>query len=105
MKQYCAEGNARVTVFASSANARTFDYQAGDIGYVPPTFGHYVENTGNTTMKYLEIFKTDIYEDISLNQWLALTPPEMVKAHLQLDDETISQLQKVKPVVVGPGEW
>jgi oxalate decarboxylase/phosphoglucose isomerase-like protein (cupin superfamily) len=38
-----------------------------------------VENTGNTTMKYLEIFKTDKYEDISLNQWLALTPPEMVK--------------------------
>ncbi|CAE6452476.1 unnamed protein product [Rhizoctonia solani] len=99
------EGNARVTVFASSGNARTFDYQAGDVGYVPPTFGHYVENTGNTTMKYLEIFKTDIYEDISLNQWLALTPPDMVKAHLQLDDETISQLQKVKPIVVGPGEW
>ncbi|QRW22657.1 oxalate decarboxylase [Rhizoctonia solani] len=99
------EGNARVTVFASSANARTFDYQAGDIGYVPPTFGHYVENIGNTTMRYLEIFKTNIYEDISLNQWLALTPPELVKAHLQLDDETISLLQKVKPIVVGPGEW
>lgn len=27
-----SEGNARITVFASSANARTFDYQAGDIG-------------------------------------------------------------------------
>ncbi|KAF8674929.1 Oxalate Decarboxylase [Rhizoctonia solani] len=99
------EGNARVTVFASSGNARTFDYQAGDVGYVPPSFGHYVENIGNTTLKYLEIFKTDVYQDISLNQWLALTPPDMVKAHLQLDDETISQLQKVKPVIVGPGEW
>ncbi|CAE6432149.1 unnamed protein product [Rhizoctonia solani] len=33
---YFLEGNARVTGFASSANARTFDYQAGDIGYVPP---------------------------------------------------------------------
>ncbi|KAH7344215.1 oxalate decarboxylase [Rhizoctonia solani] len=99
------QGNARITVFASSANARTFDYQAGDVGYIPPTFGHYVENTGNTTLKYLEIFNSNIYEDISLNQWLALTPPDMVKAHLQLSDETISQLQKVKPIVVGPGEW
>ncbi|KZT27426.1 Bicupin, oxalate decarboxylase/oxidase [Neolentinus lepideus HHB14362 ss-1] len=26
------EGNARVTLFAAEANARTFDYQAGDIG-------------------------------------------------------------------------
>ena len=32
-------GHGRVTVFASSSNARTFDYQAGDIGFVPSTFG------------------------------------------------------------------
>ncbi|KAG9092682.1 hypothetical protein FS749_015527 [Ceratobasidium sp. UAMH 11750] len=96
------EGNARITVFAASANARTFNYQAGDIGYVPPSFGHYVENIGNTTLKFLEIFNSDVYEDISLNQWLALTPPDMVKAHLQLSDDTISKLQKVKPIVVGP---
>ncbi|CAE7207976.1 unnamed protein product [Rhizoctonia solani] len=97
---YFIQGNARITVFAASANARTFDYQAG---YVPPSFGHYVENTGNTTLTFLEIFNSDKYEDISLNQWLALTPPDVVKAHLQLSDDTISKLQKVKPVVVGPG--
>ncbi|QRW25013.1 oxalate decarboxylase [Rhizoctonia solani] len=62
------------TVFAAQGNARTFNYQAGDIGYVPPSFGHYVENIGNTTLKFLEIFNSDKYEDISLNQWLALTP-------------------------------
>ncbi|KAB5591791.1 Oxalate decarboxylase [Ceratobasidium theobromae] len=100
---YFIEGNARITVFAAQANARTFDYQAGDIGYVPPSFGHYVENIGNTTLKFLEIFNADKYEDISLNQWLALTPPDMVKAHLGLSDDTISKLQKVKPIVVGPG--
>ncbi|CAE6434533.1 unnamed protein product [Rhizoctonia solani] len=100
---YFIEGEARITVFASEANARTFNYQAGDIGYVPPSFGHYVENIGNTTLKFLEIFSSDKYEDISLNQWLALTPPEMVKAHLQLSDDTISKLQKVKPIVVGSG--
>ncbi|KAG8739974.1 hypothetical protein FRC10_004941 [Ceratobasidium sp. 414] len=99
-----SEGNARITVFAASANARTFNYQAGDIGYVPPSFGHYVENIGNTTLRFLEIFNADKYEDISLNQWLALTPPAMVKAHLQLSDDTISKLQKVKPIVVGPGQ-
>ncbi|KAF8754513.1 Oxalate Decarboxylase [Rhizoctonia solani] len=100
---YFIEGNARITIFAAQANARTFDYQAGDIGYVPPSFGHYVENIGNTTLKFLEIFNADKYEDISLNQWLALTPPELVKAHLQLSDDTISKLQKVKPIVVGSG--
>ncbi|KAF8606206.1 oxalate decarboxylase [Ceratobasidium sp. AG-I] len=100
---YFIEGEARITVFAASANARTFNYQAGDIGYVPPSMGHYVENIGNTTLKFLEIFNSDKYEDISLNQWLALTPAPMVKAHLQLSDDTISKLTKVKPIVVGPG--
>ncbi|CAE6392127.1 unnamed protein product, partial [Rhizoctonia solani] len=76
---YFIEGEARITVFAAQGNARTFNYQPGDIGYVPPSFGHYVENIGNTTLKFLEIFNSDKYEDISLNQWLALTPPEMVK--------------------------
>ncbi|KAJ7146755.1 oxalate decarboxylase [Mycena epipterygia] len=111
------EGQGRVTIFASQGNARTFNYQAGDIGFVPTAMGHYVENTGNTydysyhfnlfiharrrTLKYLEIFNTDRFQDISLNQWLALTPPALVKAHLQLSDETIASLSKTKPVVVG----
>lgn len=46
-------------------------------------------------------FTTGIFQDISLNQWLALTPPELVKAHLGLDDATIAQLSKVEQYVVG----
>jgi len=38
------------------------------VGYVPTAMGHYVENTGTTTLKYLEIFKAPRVEDISLNQ-------------------------------------
>ncbi|KAI0749398.1 oxalate decarboxylase [Daedaleopsis nitida] len=99
---YFIEGNARITLYAASGNARTFDYQGGDIAYVPSSYGHYIENTGNTTLHFLEILKTDVFNDISLNQWLALTPPELVKAHLQLSDETISHLSKTKPVIVAP---
>ncbi|KAH7928108.1 putative oxalate decarboxylase/oxidase [Leucogyrophana mollusca] len=95
------EGSARMTIFASSSNARTFDYEAGDVGYVPASYGHYVENIGNTTLQFLEIFKTDKYQDVSLQQWLALTPPALVKAHLQLSDETIAGLNKTKQTVVG----
>ncbi|KAI0635884.1 oxalate decarboxylase [Trametes polyzona] len=99
---YYLEGQGRVTLFASSSNARTFNYEAGDVGFVPASFGHYVENTSNTTLRYLEIFNTDRYQDISLNQWLALTPPDLVKAHLDLDDDTIKHLSKTKLTVVGP---
>lgn len=71
-------------------------------GYVPGTFGHYVENIGSSTLRYLEVFKTDTFQDVSLSQWLALTPPEMVKATLNIDDEALKHFQKVKPIVVAP---
>lgn len=35
-------GHARITVFAAEGNARTFDYQAGDIGYIETNNGHYM---------------------------------------------------------------
>jgi oxalate decarboxylase len=64
--------------------------------------GHYIENTGNTTLQFLEIFKSDRYADVSLNQWLALTPPELVVAHLKTDPKFLGALRKEKsPVVPG----
>jgi mannose-6-phosphate isomerase-like protein (cupin superfamily) len=44
--QYYLKGQGRMTVFASGGKARTFDYQAGDVGAVPFAMGHYIENTG-----------------------------------------------------------
>ena len=87
-------------VFASSGQARTFDYRAGDVGYVPFAMGHYVENTGDTTLRFLEVFKSSYYADLSLDQWLALTPPDLLKAHLNLDDRSIAALRKQRVPVV-----
>ncbi len=49
--------------------------------------GHYIENTGNTPLRFLEIFKSSYYADLSLDTWMALTPPELVQAHLKLDPQ------------------
>ncbi|KZT66997.1 oxalate decarboxylase [Daedalea quercina L-15889] len=101
---YYISGSARVTEFATSATAQTYNYVAGDIGFVPAGYGHYVENIGNSTLHYLEIYNSDRVVDVSLNQWLALTPPEIVKANLDISDETIAHLTKIKPYVVGATE-
>jgi oxalate decarboxylase len=42
--QYFIEGEARMGVFGASGQARTFDFQAGDVGYVPFAMGHYVDH-------------------------------------------------------------
>jgi oxalate decarboxylase len=100
--QYYISGKAKMTVFASSGKARTFDYQAGDVGYVPFAMGHYILNTGDEPVRFLEMFRSDHYADISLNQWLALTPPELVQAHLNLDQSTTAALtaNKGKPIII-----
>jgi oxalate decarboxylase len=98
--QYYIEGSGRMTVFASEGKARTFDYLAGDVGYVPFAMGHYIENTGDTPLRFLELFKSPRFLDVSLNQWMALTPPELVQAHLNLNPTVMGALRKQKwPVV------
>jgi oxalate decarboxylase len=98
--QYYIEGQARMGVFAASGQARTFDFMAGDVGFVPFAMGHYVENTGTTPLRFLEIFKSDYYADVSLNQWMALTPPELVNAHLKLGPQFMASLRQQKVPVV-----
>jgi oxalate decarboxylase len=98
--QYYISGKARMTVFAAEGTANTFDYQAGDVGYIPFPMGHYIENTGTDTLRFLEMFRSDRYADVSLDQWLALTPPELVLAHLPLDKQTMDKLSKRKRIVV-----
>jgi oxalate decarboxylase len=98
--QYYISGQARMTVFGTAGTANTFDFQAGDVGYVPFPMGHYIENTGQTTLRFLELFASDRFEDVSLNQWLALTPHDLVRDHLPVDQRFISALATRKPIVV-----
>ncbi len=99
--QYWLAGEARMGVFQSGAKARTFDLRAGDVGYVPKSNGHWIENRGSTVARYLELFPSDRYTDISADQWLALTPPGLVEAHLRLPPEAMATLRKTKEQVTG----
>lgn len=101
--QYYLSGTARMTVFAAQGAARTFDYRAGDVGYVPFAYGHYIQNTGDQSVWFLEMFKSDRFADVSLNQWMALTPRELVQDTLHVGPELMDALRKQKwPVVKYP---
>jgi oxalate decarboxylase len=100
--QFYISGEARMTVFASVNNARTFNFQAGDVGAVPFPMGHYIENIGKATLRFLEIFRSDHFADVSLAQWLAFTPHALVRAHLNIDESVLAKIPARKtPVVPG----
>ena len=98
--QYYIEGQARMTGFDATSKARTFNYRAGDVGFVPKTFGHYIENIGTTTLRCVNVFNKPNYKDVSLNNWMALTPPDLVQGHLNLDDATMKVLWRDRHPVV-----
>ncbi|USW53810.1 Putative rmlC-like cupin domain superfamily, rmlC-like jelly roll protein [Septoria linicola] len=100
---YFISGQGRLTVYAAPQSSRTFDFQAGDTGYVPVTAAHYLENTGTEDLVYLEVLQAPVYNDISVAQWLGLTPKQVVKDHLGFSDDTLSRLPKIKPFIL-PGD-
>ena len=98
---YFAQGHAQATVFLGGANARTFDFSAGDTAVFPDNSGHYVQNTSkNETLVWIELYKSDRVVDISLTQWLALTPPDIVASTLKVDESVVKLLKTVKQEIV-----
>jgi oxalate decarboxylase len=90
--QYYIQGKGRMTLFHNKAASRTADFNPGDVGYVPKTLGHYVENIGDTDLVFLEMFKTSRYQDFSLNDWLTHIPAELVMQHLGISAETLAAI-------------
>ena len=98
--QFWIAGKGRMTVFLPVDNARTADFNANDVGYVPSNAPHYMENTGDTDLVVLEMFASDQFMDVSLNQWLRRVPSEMLKAHLNIDKTTAMKIPAEKLEIV-----
>jgi len=98
--QYYIAGKGRMTVVATGNKARTMDFQEGDVGYVQKTLLHYIENTGDKDLVFLEMFKSSLYQEFSFSEWLAHTPAELVMAHLNIDKATFDAIPKNGGVIM-----
>ena len=98
--QYWIKGKGQMTVFNTGPNAVTMDFNAGDVGYVKKNLGHYIKNTGDTDLQFLEVFRSSYFADVSLSDWITHTPPALVAQHLNVSPETIARFPKSKPEVM-----
>jgi hypothetical protein len=63
--------------------------------------GHYIENTSETqNLTFIEIYKSERVADVSLTQWLALTPADIVADVLKIPISIVQGLKKEKQVIV-----
>ncbi len=98
--QYYIKGKGRMTAFTAGNRARTMDFQAGDVGAVGNNVGHYIENTGNEDLEFLEVFKAAHYQDLSFAEWITHTPKTLVMSHLKIDSATYDAIPRDKGVVI-----
>jgi oxalate decarboxylase len=92
--QYWIKGQGRMTVFNAGPRAQTIDFSAGDVGVVPKSQGHYIENTGTEEVQVLVVFKAPEYQEVDLSDWLTHAPPELVAQHLNIDTATLARFPK-----------
>jgi len=100
--QFWIQGQGRMTIVMPEGKARTMDFNANDVGFVPRVAGHYIENTGEIDAVFLEMLKADEFIDVSLNNWIRRLPPEMANSHLNLEHELIAKIPSEKLLVI-PG--
>ena len=61
---------------------------------------HYIENTGTEDLVFLEMFKTEKYETISINEWITRMPDKMAQAHLKLPLASIRKIPATQNVIL-----
>jgi oxalate decarboxylase len=89
--QYYIAGRARLGVFGSHGRARTEECSAGDVGYVPQGYGHYIENTGKDDVELLIVLNSGVYESISLAAWMAANPHLLLATNFRVAEGTFAK--------------
>jgi hypothetical protein len=72
-----------------------------DSNMPPPTdHGDMVPLWYSFDLVFLELLASDVFEDVSLNQWLRRLPAQMVQAHLGFDQASLAKIPDEKLDVV-----
>jgi oxalate decarboxylase len=88
--QYYIGGRARMGVFGSHGRERTDEFNAGDVGYVPQGYGHYIENAGTEDLDLLIVLNNGEYQSISLSAWLAANPHLLLSTNFKVPESTFA---------------
>lgn len=67
---YIISGQGRLTVFVAPEASQTYDFRAGDVGYIPNTSAHYLENTGDEDLVYVGKFALVVMDLLTCVQLL-----------------------------------
>lgn len=91
-QQPIAVRSARMTAFGSHGRARTDEFAAGDVGYVPQGYGHYIENTGKDEVQVVLVLNNATYESISITAWLVANPDLLLATNFGVPESVFASM-------------
>ena len=101
--QFVMNGQGRVTIFGSHGRVKTMPYGPGMVSFIKQGYGHFVENTGNETLRLLILFNAPTYEEIMLTSWLGANPAQLVADHFGLDLRQVDKFPRQEAGILAKG--
>ena len=88
-----------MTVFGSHGRARTDEFGAGDVGYVPQGYGHYIENTGDRRPRgHSRLQQRHLSIDL-ITAWMAANPDLLLATNFGVPQSTLAAFPKGENVM------
>lgn len=92
--QFYLKGSGRMTVFGSHGRVLSDEFSAGDVGYVPQGYGHYIENTGSDTLEVVLALNNATYQSVSITAWMAANPDLLLATNFGVPESVFAKFPK-----------
>ena len=95
------KGKVSITLFAADEGSLTMKLGQGEVFYIPQGCGHYLENVGGEEAEILLVFDNGVYKEISISEWIADSPVDVVSAVFGVPEKIIKEFPKTEVFISG----
>jgi oxalate decarboxylase len=100
--QFYLSGRARITIFGAHGRTKTEEFGPGEVAFIKQGFGHFVEQIGDEPTKALTLFKSPVFQEISISTWLAASPLGIITDNFGISPELADKLPRKRIVIAAP---
>ncbi len=100
---YCLEGKAKVGIVGPDGFRQMLDLEKGDISFVPQGYLHWIENTGNTPLRFLVVLSHEEPETVELSDMLSGIPSKTFGSMFNIDPKIVDKHFK-ESVLIGKAD-
>jgi len=91
---YCVQGKGELGIVTPDGDQRIQTLSAGDIGFIPQGWAHYIRNPGPGVMRFVVVFNNSLPNDIGLSTMFGGMPTSTFSQTLGVPGSTLDGARK-----------